>query len=159
MLTKNDVIDIIKKNKGGSIDSVYGPTQFAEHVTWEIWVKQDGVYETRFIVSDEINEPVYFNGFQGFCVFVNNIYGKKADAVTQLNVDNTDLMQENHKRNFVLKVAAFAFIATVLTFLYMILKQIPIALNVLPLFASLLGSGGLLFFGVWKQPAMIKIKG
>ncbi|MGH8109172.1 MAG: hypothetical protein ACREO1_10720 [Arenimonas sp.] len=158
MLTKNDVIDILKKSKGGSFDSFYGPIQFAEHVAWEIWVKQDGEYETHFIVSDEINEPMYFNGFLDFCVFVNNLYGKKADVVTQLNADKTGLMQENHKRNFVLKVADFAFIATVLTFLYMILRQIPIALNVLPLFASLLGSGGLLFFGVWKQPAMIKIK-
>jgi hypothetical protein len=63
MGTKPDAEAVVRKNKGGTIDSTYGPNQVGTLEIWETWVEDRDEYCTRFVVYEAGKEPVYHSEF------------------------------------------------------------------------------------------------
>lgn len=128
MASEDDVRAKVKETKGGSIEACYGPSPFADIRVWEVWVAKDGEYKTRFVV-ERAGELLYFGEFEQLLQYLN---GRRPDLLR-------------------LYVAAVVFVAGSLTLFYLNLRGIEPNLVSFASLASLIASGGYMFFGNWQH--------
>jgi len=63
-MNKKQVEDVVKSKKEGSVYDSYGPVQLNDLEVWEVWVKDDGEFATRFVALDALESASYFSEFQ-----------------------------------------------------------------------------------------------
>ena len=138
-LTRTDLKQIIRDNKGGAYHSEYGPTLIAGKRVWEVWVQPDGVFENRFIVESN-NSGDYFDSFQTFAPSLDaEIRNRQSDSI----VTNADI----HLKKFKAYIAATVFVIAVFSVVYMAFTKGDS--NLVTGLLGLVASGGAYFFGKW----------
>jgi hypothetical protein len=116
----------------------YGPVRIGPALIWELWViNRDRDFDVRF-VSEENGEQLYFSSFAEIAAHVDSKFVK-------LSRDAADI----HVLKFTRYVAAFVFVATVLTMLYLTVVNGSTQSTVLTALIGVVASGAALFFGRW----------
>ena len=158
-MTENDVERLIKKLNVGDVEEIYGPVRFGGTWLWEIWVdngsEEESYYETRFLLETESN-PVYFDTFVALAGYLNELYLGMSQRAGMNDWTRSKETADMQLKRITLYVASFAFIATVISMLYLVVnnqqaltegKQI--GLLVISTLMGLIASGAALFFGKW----------
>ena len=146
-MEKSQAIEAVRKNRGGSIEGCYGPRKLNGFEVWEVWVKKNDLYETRFVVEEKSGEQVYFDDFSMFCSHVDEEY----DAIL-LRIEKIKSSQEHaHRKELIrLYVSCFLVLGFGMTFIWMVLSEKSLE-YIIPLLGGLLASAGTLVFGVWTR--------
>lgn len=157
MVTEVEARAIVRRHRGGRIEGCYGPSQFASNEIWEIWTYADSEYVTRYVVAEAQNEPQYYASFGELCSHLGRTYSaleKKYDALEEKVLSSS---AKHHLSRIRLYVAATTFLGAVGILLYMVVQGIDPSGATFLVFASLVASGGALFFGVWRQVKMSEL--
>ncbi len=144
MTNEQDAITLVRKNKGGTIEECFGPSQVAGCEVWEVWAHDGNEYVTRFVTGGASTGSQYFASFGELCTYLNKKFETQQAEIARLS-------GMRHASTVRLYVAAVAFLAAVVALLSLIVRGAspnPLTLGVL---ASLVASGGVMFFGAWRQ--------
>lgn len=158
-MTEGEVGAFIKNLNVGDVEEIYGPVRFGGTWLWEVWVdngtETKSYFETRFLLETESN-PIYFDTFIALAGYLNELYlgiSQRAGAVDWTRSKETADM---HLKRVTLYVASFAFVATVISMLYLVVNNQQsltegrqIGLLVISTLMGLIASGAALFFGRW----------
>ncbi len=152
MMTKNEIITYIRSRREGELFECYGPWYIGSAEIWEVWVKDAGEFETRFVVSEQGKPPEYFSQFQQFCEFVSG-----RESLARVRAEEFDRQLGTAKNEHVYKlislsVATTSFVVCVVALLYFIAEGVSADFSYLALLGGILASGGTMFFGNWKMP-------
>jgi hypothetical protein len=158
-MTENEVEALIKKRDVGDVLEIYGPVRFGGMWLWEIWVdngtQTKSYYETRFLLETESN-PVYFDTFVALVGYLNELYLGMSQHVGAVDWTRSKETADMHLKRITLYVASFAFVATVVSMLYLVVNNQQsltegrqIGLLVISTLMGLIASGAALFFGKW----------
>ena len=158
-MTESQVEALIKKRDVGDVEEIYGPVRFGGMWLWEIWVdngtETKAYYETQFLLETESN-PVYFDTFVALVGYLNELYLGISQQVGAVDWTRSKETADMHLKRVTLYVASFAFIATVVSMLYLVVNNQQsltegrqIGLLVISTLMGLIASGAALFFGKW----------
>jgi hypothetical protein len=144
VINENEAIGLVKRKKGGTIEGCFGPSRIAGYQVWEVWAHDGDEYVTRFVVDGASTGPQYFASFGELCVHLD----KKYDAQ---NAELARLSEKRHASTVRLYVAAAVFMAAVAVLLYLIARGTTPDRLLFGVLASLIASGGVMFYGAWRQ--------
>jgi len=158
-MTEGEVKALIKKRGVGDVEEIYGPVRFGGTWLWEIWVdngtQTESYFETRFLLETESN-PVYFDTFVALAGYLNELYLGMSQRAGATDWTRSKETAEMHLKRITLYVASFAFVATVVSMLYVVVNNQQsltegrqIGLLVVSTLMGLIASGAALFFGKW----------
>lgn len=145
-MNEQEVIALVRKNKGGTVEECHGPSRIAGYHVWEVWAHDGKEYVTRFVV-DNASTGQYFASFGELCVDLD----KKYDAQT---AELTRLSEKRHVSTVRLYVAALVFVSAVAVLLYLTATGATPDRLTFGVLASLIASGGVIFYGAWRQVAV-----
>jgi hypothetical protein len=150
-LTEEQLKEFIRKNQGGKVEEIHGPSKVDGGELWEIWVYKDGEYNTRFIADYDMSEPMYLTSFQTLAAHLDNEV--KNHIVRYEILEQSMKSQDVSLRRFLTYVAAAVFIGVVGVFLYIIVNvPDPDHKKILSSLTAIVTAGvGVFFWGARKQ--------
>ncbi len=138
---------VVKKNKGSTIEGCYGPFCINVYQVWEVWTHDGDEYVTRFAVDSANTEPQYFASFGELCAYLDKQYNAQHAELAQLS-------EKHYVSRVRLYVAASVFVASVAVLLYLTATGATPDHHTFGVLASLIASGGVMFYGAWRQVTM-----
>lgn len=91
-MTEEQLIkQILAEHGGGTYEEHYGDFAFGDRKIWEIWAKNNGRYETRFLVGELNQNPIFFEDFASLCNQMNIWNNTKKQIFNHLPTSNTDI--------------------------------------------------------------------
>lgn len=116
---------------------------FGSQEIWEVWMWHDdrGEYFVRYVAVDGDNKR-YFADFAQYNTFVSNLW-------TGLRDELVALKNKEHPQNVKLYIAGGVFVASAVVLFYLILTGAEPNATTFSTFATLIASGGFMFFGHW----------
>ncbi|MTD93163.1 hypothetical protein GIW81_02305 [Hyphomicrobium sp. xq] len=137
-LTETEVKTLAVGKEAGSIEGVWGPNTLSGDAIWEVWVLDEGEFKTRFVLEQVGGPPLYFSGFEQLCMHLH----QRLESSRKERLDT-------YVKLATLGVAAFVFIATVSTLLYLVVRSADVPSLLLTAILGVVASGSALFFGQW----------
>lgn len=150
-MNKNQVEDVVRSKKEGSVYDSYGPVQLNDLEVWEVWVRDDGEYATRFVALDTLENSSYFSEFQQLAPHAHKRYEDLKVSNNKLEEELRGKRLQDHQSMVRLYVAAAVFVLSSLALLYLIYKGIEPNLLSFTVLAGIVASGSTMFFGAWRQ--------
>ena len=145
MLTETEAKGVVNKNRGGEIEGCYGPSRIAGHDVWEVWAHDGDEYVTRFVATAATGAPAqYYTSFGELCAQLSKIHEAQEATIAALSASR-------HDSSVRLYVAAAVFMAAVGVLLYLAIKGASPNTITFGVLASLIASGGVMFYGAWRQ--------
>ena len=151
-MTQKEAEDYADDHNEGSIDSSYGPFQLGTFEVWEVWVKHKGAFDTRFILSEANNNPVYFSNCGQLCAFANGRESQQKALIAELKRQLEDHRGERLFKLVSLVAATSVFVGCVGALIYFMVNGTQANLSYLALLGGIIASGATMFFGNWKMP-------
>ncbi len=152
-MNKAEIKELLNAHNAGEYCGSYGPSVVGNIQILEVWVKADGEFHTRFIVSaNDFKSLEFYHEFQEYCVFAN-AREKDWELKTKALADEIyGLKSTNLHRLITLIVASIVFMGSVGAFIYMfatgkLTSGVPVAL-----LGGVIASGAVMFFGIWLGP-------
>jgi hypothetical protein len=137
-LTETEVETLATAKEAGSIEGVWGPNTLSGDGIWEVWILDEGEFKTRFVIEQDDGDPLYFSGFEQLCRHLH----RRLESSRKERLDT-------YVKLATLGVAAFVFIATVSTLLYLVVRSADVPSFLLTAILGVVASGSALFFGQW----------
>ncbi|MES2672462.1 MAG: hypothetical protein V4673_18840 [Pseudomonadota bacterium] len=153
-MEKPQVVEVVRKNKGGTIYECYGPSSLNGLEVWEIWVTKREVFETRFVVANDSGDTYYFDDFRAFIMHVDGIYD---EIVTDRDKAMESVEHKHHTELVRLYLAAFLLIIFSAACVYCIIHERTTEMFVI--IFGIVASAGTLVFGTWKNFTAVDSKG
>lgn len=158
MLTENAVKDVIRSQKEGNLVASFGPSYVGNAEVWEVWVKQEGEFQTRFVISEDKQAPLYISQFQQFCAFVNGRESLLRNLADESKRQLQEKAMEHRFRLISLLAATVTFVGSVGALIYFMFIGIAANLSYLALLGGILASGATMFFGNWTIPKIVDLQ-
>lgn len=75
MLTEQQSIEIVRENKGGTLQGYNYQSTFGDVTIWEIWTLKSDEFHIRFVLGNDANSAKYFGDFQSLCQYLDTLRG------------------------------------------------------------------------------------
>lgn len=147
MATEAEVEQFIKEQKlRQRLEGCFGPSRFADLEVWEVWTfdSADNEYKTHFVTVDGAGVKTYFNDFTQYNACASDCFARQRDELRAMK-------ETHHEKRVRLYVAAGVFVASAGVLLYLIVKGVEPNVTSFGVLASLIASGGYMFFGAWNS--------
>lgn len=154
-MTEDEIIRYIKDEfPNDEIQEIHGPSRFGDTRLWEVWTLEtvDNEYMTRFVAEFEKSTPQRFRGFQDLIDALELQRASVAKGADKAEFRARAQTEAFYLRRLSAYVAALTFVATVVSFLYLLVVNPDARLMVATVLADVIASGGALFFGKWIRP-------
>jgi|GEM_PF-6041620 len=105
-LNENDIKNFINQNGVGSFVAIYGPSAYGDETIWEVWVKDNGEYQTRYVLVANGECPLYFDSFQSLSIHMDINFRKISYELMTMKNEFSKWNAENKRKDFLTYVCA-----------------------------------------------------